>query len=72
MKYIVLAALVVCGGCTTTYYHPTKSEADYQQDMYECETIANQRAADRGLAGNVFAVDDEKKRCMTVKYGYST
>lgn len=73
MKSLIpVVALVFCASCATTYHHPEKTEAQFQKDLYECETIANQRTADKGYAGNPFIVQDEIKKCMTIKYGYTT
>lgn len=72
MKYLIFACVFLVGCATTTYFHDTKTETEYQQDHYNCETIATQRTADKGFAGNPFIIQDEIKKCMTVKYGYTT
>lgn len=39
MKYtaILLAALALLAGCTTTVTHPTKRTAEFNADSYECD-----------------------------------
>lgn len=37
MRYLVV---VLLSGCTTQYAHPTKSDAEFQRDVYECERDA--------------------------------
>jgi hypothetical protein len=38
MRYLFVLLLVA--GCSATFTHPTKSEADFQADVYECEKEA--------------------------------
>jgi len=68
---IVITAALVAGCADTILVHPTKNNADFQRDLYECETIANQRVSDMGYSGNVFMVKDETEKCMKIKYGWS-
>lgn len=51
MKILVLMLMVMflVGGCATTYDHPTKSPAAFEQDRLECEQIARQSLAARGI-----------------------
>jgi len=41
--------LFLVGGCTTTYNHPAKSPIEFDQDRLECEQIARQSLAARGV-----------------------
>jgi len=36
-------------GCTTVYNHPTKGPQEFEQDRVECEHIARQILAARGI-----------------------
>jgi len=36
-RYLIILLLA---GCTTTFVHPTKTNAEYQRDIYECERDA--------------------------------
>ena len=63
--------LLTLSGCATTYYHDTKTEAEYNRDLYECQKVAEQRAANMGNAGNVFMQAGFERECMTMEYGYT-
>ena len=51
MKSLLLLPflLFLVGGCTTTYNHPAKSPMEFDQDRLECEQIARQSLAARGV-----------------------
>jgi len=51
MKTLLLVPLVLflAGGCATTYNHPAKTPAEFEQDRVECEQIARQSLAARGI-----------------------
>jgi hypothetical protein len=51
MKSLLLVIILVflAGGCTTTYNHPSKRPADFEQDRVECEQFARQSLAARGI-----------------------
>ncbi len=45
----VFFALLLLGSCTTTYTHPTKGTAQFERDRAECERIARQKLAAKGI-----------------------
>lgn len=74
MKRLALVAFLAVAGCgSATWQHPTKTQADFQKDAYDCEQVAYQYAANLGprFAGNPLIVVDEKMRCMQLKHGWS-
>ena len=72
MKKLVasILALFFMVGCATTFTHPTKTQADFEQDKYECERIAVQYAADMGAEGNPLIISEQMSRCLQLKYGW--
>jgi hypothetical protein len=58
MKYLFVALLLA--GCTTYFEHPTKSLAEIEQDIYECER-------DAAPAQNPARADALIRRCMAVR-----
>ena len=71
--YLLIVMGVFCSACATTMlYHPDYTEAKYNHDMYECETLMHQRLADMGAAGNVFMMKGEIQKCMVNKFGWTT
>ena len=71
MKRLLIALLLLAGCAPTVYNHPTKTEAEFNQDNYDCKGVAKQRTSDAGYAGNIFIESDHYKECMEVKYGWS-
>ena len=73
MKIILLAPAMMLAGCITppTYYHPTKSQSDFERDSYDCEMDARQRATYAGSPGNPILIPDYYRDCMTRKHGYT-
>jgi len=45
----VLILLMFVWGCTTTYNHPTKGALEFEPDRLECEHVARQTLAARGI-----------------------
>jgi uncharacterized protein YceK len=45
----VLIVLMLVMGCTTIYNHPTKSPQEFEKDRVECEHVARQTLASRGI-----------------------
>lgn len=41
--------MLLIAGCTTTYNHPTRSAAQFEQDRAECEQIVIQAMAAQGI-----------------------
>ena len=70
MKYLLILSFFLLTGCHTIYYHDYKSTADFEQDKYECETIAYSRSAAQGYGSNPFIVMDATKECLERKYGW--
>ncbi|HEX3008884.1 MAG TPA: hypothetical protein VHO90_14870, partial [Bacteroidales bacterium] len=42
-------ALLLLGGCATTYTHPAKSSSQFERDRAACESIARKKLAARGV-----------------------
>lgn len=62
MKPSALALLLLCpalAGCTT-WVHPTKTEADFERDAYECER-------DAAAVQDPIRLSLMRDRCMRVK-----
>ncbi|MBS1233346.1 MAG: hypothetical protein H6R42_1000 [Nitrospirae bacterium] len=51
MKHLLLLSvlLFLILGCTTTYYHPSKSPQEFDQDRVECEQLVRQSMAAQGI-----------------------
>ncbi|OPY80544.1 MAG: hypothetical protein A4E65_01419 [Syntrophorhabdus sp. PtaU1.Bin153] len=45
----LVPAILLLGGCTTTYTHPTKSLSQFERDRAECERMARKKLAARGI-----------------------
>lgn len=45
----VLILVIFLLGCTTFYNHPTKSPQEFEKDRLECEHLARQILAARGI-----------------------
>mgnify|MGYP001598556330 CR=1 FL=1 len=73
MKMILAALSLVLTGCAAQpiYNHPTKNQADFARDSYECEQSAWQHAANMGAPGNPLIARDAYHDCMTRKHGYT-
>ena len=70
----ILPVLLAClSGCAAppTYYHPTKSAADFERDKYDCEQDAYQKTNNVGAAGNPILARDYHRDCMVRKHGYT-
>lgn len=74
MRAIVLLTVVAMTGCAAqqTYYHPGKTQADFDRDKYDCHQSAMQYAANLGFHGNPLIVRDQYHVCMIQKHGYTT
>jgi hypothetical protein len=73
MKHLLLlpALLFLILGCTTTYYHPSKSPQEFDQDRVECEQIVRQSMAAQGIENCWPAVlNKETGRCLETKKGW--
>jgi hypothetical protein len=42
-------ALLLLGGCATTYTHPTKGPDAFERDRVACERVARKTLAARGV-----------------------
>ena len=62
-RWVSVVLVLLLAGCVS-YQHPTKTEAEFDQDMYECE---------RDFAAAVYSdyYMDYVTRCMKTK-GWST
>jgi hypothetical protein len=51
VKTLLLVSIIMllAGGCATTYTHPTKGPLEFDQDSLDCEQIAKQSLAARGV-----------------------
>ncbi|MGD9578461.1 MAG: hypothetical protein AB7Y74_09435 [Syntrophorhabdus sp.] len=45
----VVILLIFLLGCTTVYNHPTKGPQEFEKDRLECEHVAKQILAARGV-----------------------
>ena len=69
----ILPTLLMLAGCVTAtaWNHPTKDEAEFDQDRYDCIKDGEQYAANEGFNGNTFIGAGRAKECMRVK-GYTS
>jgi uncharacterized protein YceK len=71
-KALMVVLVPLLAGCgKTIWYHPTKTEADFQRGKYECEKIAEQSATNWGSKGDPFMMYQEMMRCMQSKFGWT-
>lgn len=57
-------------GCAQTQWtHPTKTQADFNRDKFECENEAAAYARDWGVGGNPMTIGRRTKECMASR-GY--
>jgi hypothetical protein len=70
MRYTALLAVLLTGCVATNWTHPSKTEAQFKADAYDCQQIATQYAANLGYHGNPLIVRDAYHECMVGKYGY--
>lgn len=57
-------------GCQTTYVHFTKTAADFEQDKFDCQTVAEQSAYNVGQAGNFWWINNRVHQCLQSKHGW--
>lgn len=59
-------------GCAAqgVWNHPTKTEAEFSVDVYECEKDGEQYAANLGFGGNPLIAIDRGRDCMKA-HGYT-
>jgi hypothetical protein len=75
MKYFfvcIFLILIVSGCQTTSYKHPTKEAHDLERDKYQCEKFAKRLAADAGSPDNPLIIGKETKRCLELKFGWTS
>ena len=67
-----LATLAMISGCGTinSWNHPTRDQAQFMQDRYDCTKDGEQHAAGLGSTGNHIIVADRADECMRVQ-GYT-
>ena len=67
-----LATLAVISGCGSInlWNHPTRDQAQFMQDRYDCTKDGEQHAARLGSTGNGMIVADRADECMRVQ-GYT-
>lgn len=71
-RLVAIAAALIAGcAAQPTYYHPTKTQADFERDKYDCEQDAMQRAANAGSPNNPFLIPGYHRDCMIRKHGYT-
>jgi len=69
---IIIAICIILSGCAPTILvHPTKNDAQFQRDLYECQQIATAYVSNMGFAGNPFIINDQTRECMVKKYGWA-
>ena len=47
--FLLIIVLSLCGGCATTYRHPTKDAGTFEKDRQACERIAKKNLAAKGI-----------------------
>ena len=71
LLYAFCASMLLLCGCTTTFVHPSKTQAEVNRDLQECQFEA--RKATAGQSNPLIAVDTEHqlvRQCMSLK-GYT-
>lgn len=80
MLLIILSCFLFSGcASVTSYYKPGMTDAQFKKDTYDCHTLANQNARNQygdnlNVLGIIFeanAVEEEFRRCMEQKFGYT-
>ncbi len=72
IKIVALLAIITLAGCVTTIMeHPTKSTAQFNADLLDCETAAEQRAYNLGSPNNIFMIPGFTQECLEKKYGWT-
>lgn len=73
LRYLVAvgAVLSVAACAPTVYNHPSKTQADYNRDLYDCEQSASAKTRNDGFGNNPLITGDNIRDCMVRKYGYS-
>jgi hypothetical protein len=44
-----LPVLFLCGGCATTFTHPSKGPDEFERDRAACERVSRQKLAAKGI-----------------------
>lgn len=65
-----LTVTATLSGCGTTFSHPYKSNAEFEQDNYACQKVAEQRAANTGYPHNFMMVQQFHTECMQKEHGW--
>lgn len=68
----ILATLAMISGCGTInlWNHPTRDQAQFMQDRYDCIRDGEQHTAGLSSTGNHMIVEDRADECMRVQ-GYT-
>ncbi len=66
----VALCLILAGCADTMMVHPTKTTAQFDTDLYDCELIAEQRAYNLGSPNNIFMIPDFTRECLEKKHGW--
>ena len=71
IKIFILLVLFLTGcAAQGVWNHPTKTEAEFSVDVYECEKDGEQYAANLGFGGNPLIAIDRGRDCMKA-HGYT-
>ena len=71
MKIQTIALCLILAGCATTIMeHPTKGPNQFDADLFDCETAAEQRAYNLGSPNNIFMIPGFTQECLEKKYGW--
>ncbi len=62
---VVLVLVAFAAGCTMTYTHLTKGQADFDRDKADCQKVAAREAARKGTR-----TCDETDRCLVNTKGW--
>ena len=67
---IIALCLILAGCADTIMIHPTKTTDQFDADLYDCETAAEQRAYNMGSPNNIFMIPGFTRECLEKKHGW--
>ncbi len=68
---IVALCMILAGCADTMMVHSSKTTAQFDSDLYDCEVAAEQRAYNAGSPNNIFMIPGFTKECLEKKYGWA-
>lgn len=67
MKLVAAVSVILAGCVPMVYVHPTKTQAEFAADKYQCTGEANAYATNVGAPGNPFIVVDRTRECLALR-----